>query len=200
MSPEQLERNFKLPKDSPERQSDIDILHDMLIYHGQFPTNPLLKIHSESWAQKALSMGMTGEFRAERTLRGDQYGRGEGHFYGCRHVKLNGDCGIYETRPEMCRRYPNGDLCEFEDCTMPLKTQVELAEKYDRPWFFSPTEMLRKIRSRGLIPPHSLLQKSRKELKRAEKQHMLKVPDDAGHIHPRVVPLTTLEEAEVDAE
>lgn len=35
---------------------------------------------------------------------------------GCLHVKANGDCGIYETRPEMCRKYPNGKPCITKGC------------------------------------------------------------------------------------
>lgn len=29
-----------------------------------------------------------------------------------------GDCKIYETRPKMCRSYPNGKPCRFEGCTL----------------------------------------------------------------------------------
>ena len=32
----------------------------------------------------------------------------------CRHLRHDGRCGIYETRPEICRRYTT-DECEFED-------------------------------------------------------------------------------------
>jgi Fe-S-cluster containining protein len=35
--------------------------------------------------------------------------------FTCRHVQANGDCGIYETRPALCRRYPYGAECEHKD-------------------------------------------------------------------------------------
>lgn len=37
----------------------------------------------------------------------------EAYVYTCRHLQLNGDCGIYEDRPAMCRDYPYGQVCEF---------------------------------------------------------------------------------------
>jgi len=38
------------------------------------------------------------------------------HFYSCKHLKSNGDCGIYKDRPGMCRKYPGDKLCEYPDC------------------------------------------------------------------------------------
>lgn len=46
-------------------------------------------------------------------------GRGPGkmsNFYTCRNLKPNGDCGIYDTRPRMCRDYPYGSPCRYTDC------------------------------------------------------------------------------------
>lgn len=40
------------------------------------------------------------------------------HFYRCRNLQPNGDCGIYETRPLMCRDYPYGEACRHDGCTM----------------------------------------------------------------------------------
>lgn len=38
--------------------------------------------------------------------------------YTCRHLQPNGDCGVYEHRPRMCREYPYGNTCEWGDaCT-----------------------------------------------------------------------------------
>jgi Fe-S-cluster containining protein len=34
----------------------------------------------------------------------------EGH---CQHLQANGDCGIYDTRPEICREHSN-DYCEYD--------------------------------------------------------------------------------------
>jgi uncharacterized protein len=31
----------------------------------------------------------------------------------CQHLQLNGDCGIYETRPAICREHSN-DYCEYD--------------------------------------------------------------------------------------
>ena len=32
----------------------------------------------------------------------------------CSHIQANGQCGIYETRPQICREYEN-DYCEFDE-------------------------------------------------------------------------------------
>ena len=34
----------------------------------------------------------------------------DGH---CQHLQIDGGCGIYETRPEICREHTN-DYCEFD--------------------------------------------------------------------------------------
>ena len=31
----------------------------------------------------------------------------------CQHLQPNGDCGIYETRPNICREHSN-DYCEYD--------------------------------------------------------------------------------------
>ena len=36
--------------------------------------------------------------------------------YSCKNQLPNGDCGIYEKRPHMCRHYPNGRRCEYVMC------------------------------------------------------------------------------------
>jgi len=38
-------------------------------------------------------------------------------YYTCRHLKKNGDCGIYEFRPDMCREFPYGRTCQIPECT-----------------------------------------------------------------------------------
>lgn len=38
--------------------------------------------------------------------------------YSCRHLQSNGDCGIYDRRPEMCRRYPLDGFCSAPGCTL----------------------------------------------------------------------------------
>ena len=38
------------------------------------------------------------------------------HFFKCRHLK-NGNCSVYEQRPNMCRNFPYGSPCPFKGCT-----------------------------------------------------------------------------------
>ena len=40
-----------------------------------------------------------------------------GPTYTCKHHLPNGDCGIYENRPKMCRNYPYGQPCPYIGCT-----------------------------------------------------------------------------------
>lgn len=122
-------------REDPQKKKDAETLAGMLIYHGQFLTNPLVKTRGESWAKKALLMGMRGDEMYEGSIRmgvdpvphyrGDDP-RGQ-HWYGCRHIQLNGDCGNYENRPSMCRSYPDGRACNFEGCTM---TTVDMPAKH----------------------------------------------------------------------
>ena len=37
--------------------------------------------------------------------------------FSCIHLQANGDCGIYNIRPQVCREYPNNRGCCFEGCT-----------------------------------------------------------------------------------
>lgn len=37
--------------------------------------------------------------------------------YTCNHLKKNGDCGIYEQRPRMCRDFPGDKPCPFPICS-----------------------------------------------------------------------------------
>lgn len=41
--------------------------------------------------------------------------QGEGLFT-CKHLLKNGDCGIYEGRPQMCRDFPGPKPCPFPIC------------------------------------------------------------------------------------
>ena len=38
-------------------------------------------------------------------------------WYTCKHLRPSGDCAIYETRPEMCSKYPYGHKCRYPGCT-----------------------------------------------------------------------------------
>ena len=42
--------------------------------------------------------------------------RGE-WLYTCKHLRKNGDCGIYEFRPRMCRDFPGESACPFPICS-----------------------------------------------------------------------------------
>jgi len=41
----------------------------------------------------------------------------EDRHYHCAHIRPDGDCAIYESRPQMCRDYPYGRRCTFAGCT-----------------------------------------------------------------------------------
>jgi len=53
----------------------------------------------------------------------------DGHRYTCRHLINGRDCGIYETRPVMCRDYPYGGRCKYEGCTRSLAIQSVEAKR-----------------------------------------------------------------------
>jgi Fe-S-cluster containining protein len=64
-------------------------------------------------------------------------------YYTCRHVQVNGDCGIYEHRPRLCRDYPSyaggrtpwrGEPCEHKNCTRKALKMWALWEKVRRWW------------------------------------------------------------------
>ena len=45
----------------------------------------------------------------------------------CSELTAEGDCGIYEARPEMCQKYPNwGGVCQYDSCVGP--------KRKDGPW------------------------------------------------------------------
>ncbi len=44
LSPAEVLHHVSLPKDDPQRWPEIDKLHSMLIYLGDFPANPLMRI------------------------------------------------------------------------------------------------------------------------------------------------------------
>jgi Fe-S-cluster containining protein len=51
---------------------------------------------------------------------GNPLGSRSGHRYSCKNLLPNGDCGIYENRPHMCRQFPNNKECGRSDCTWSL--------------------------------------------------------------------------------
>lgn len=38
------------------------------------------------------------------------------HVYTCKNLLSNGDCGIYQVRPQMCRDFPESDGCHYRGC------------------------------------------------------------------------------------
>ncbi len=50
---------------------------------------------------------------------------GAGHFFACVHLQPDGDCGIYATRPTMCRNYPGDEPCAFIGCTRRAARETE---------------------------------------------------------------------------
>ena len=36
--------------------------------------------------------------------------------FTCKHLGKNGDCGIYEVRPKMCRDFPGPNPCPYRNC------------------------------------------------------------------------------------
>ena len=37
--------------------------------------------------------------------------------FTCKHLQANGDCGIYATRPQMCRDFPGDRPCPYRNCS-----------------------------------------------------------------------------------
>jgi Fe-S-cluster containining protein len=69
-----------------------------------------------------------GEFEENPGRRQVNGSGGRGWFYTCRHLTHAGDCGIYETRPAMCRnfpRYERADSCPYPACqSEPARTYL----------------------------------------------------------------------------
>src|SRR6186713_2485093 len=36
--------------------------------------------------------------------------------FTCRNLSADGNCGIYDTRPKMCRDFPGPDPCPYRNC------------------------------------------------------------------------------------
>ncbi len=80
---------------------DGETLADMLIYVGYGPVEP-------------------GRIKPEATAYYERMGAlpvGHQHWYRCRHLQENGNCGNYEHRPGLCRGYPYGRFCFETGCT-----------------------------------------------------------------------------------
>jgi Fe-S-cluster containining protein len=143
-APEDLHNLQRLGTSDKERLQ----IADMVIYLGHFYSNPVLRTRGESWTEKALQMARNDKVKLpEMEMESGEYiPRGRPfddrmHWYACRHVQLNGDCGIYDRRPNMCRVYPNGARCSFAECTWDPDEQRVHNEK-----LISERRLLRKTR------------------------------------------------------
>lgn len=50
-----------------------------------------------------------------------------GFYYRCKNLSPSGDCTIYDSRPDMCRGFPDyhhGGMCEYAGCTRRLDHQL----------------------------------------------------------------------------
>lgn len=60
---------------------------------------------------------------AAKWMDEDSYGHSS--FFSCKHIQDDGLCAIYETRPSMCREYPNDTFCGHNpDCTAVNKERL----------------------------------------------------------------------------
>ena len=57
----------------------------------------------------AIPLGLSNVY-ADGTAEGEPR-----EWFSCRHVLPTGDCGIYDSRPDMCRHYPYGRSCDHGD-------------------------------------------------------------------------------------
>ena len=79
------------------RYAEIERIADMVIYLGYEP--------------------MTTTHRGKTLVEQEKYSRSMKHYYRCKNLLANGDCGVYETRPKMCSEYPYGGTCDYKECT-----------------------------------------------------------------------------------
>lgn len=88
-SPDELQEKFEEWVGGKDNgPRDIDVVWPMAIYLGPSHVNPATGLqHPETF-----------------------------HVYTCEHFE-GGNCTIYEGRPNVCRRYPNGRKCYYKDCT-----------------------------------------------------------------------------------
>lgn len=98
LSPENLADEVRLGFHS--RISEIGTIADMVIYLGK------------GWMDV-----VTASFTPVYTANSPGDPTRPGYIYTCRHLRPNGDCGIYAVRPAMCKDYPYGSTCRFDRCT-----------------------------------------------------------------------------------
>lgn len=96
-SPEELQENYRAWRNGEEKDangresmSDIFLIAPMVRHLGLRTRNPLAILDQEHEPR---------------------------HYYSCKHLEPNGDCGIYAARPQMCREYPYGKACSYKGCS-----------------------------------------------------------------------------------
>jgi len=95
------DKGFGLPRNYNEEHIAVDpeiyLLYPMLVYLGEHHFEP---------------------------CRPRKRTKAKAHHYTCKHwdqkTKL---CTIYEHRPLMCRRFPNGEACPYPGCQLPGNTK-----------------------------------------------------------------------------
>lgn len=119
-------RSFSIPY-SPE---DIEVYKANIDEAGNYApefllANPVLGEDMNVIAPMLVYIGQNlrvADLRA-RPRSGEE--RLDGHWYTCRHLAENGDCGIYERRPRMCSQYPYKlEECPWADCTRGAKVHL----------------------------------------------------------------------------
>lgn len=104
-------RNYKrVLKQVQEGHDTIDNLNFLQVYEMSIPLEPFVATESLPDNPRhplSVSYPLSNKFDDRP---------GDPSHYRCKHVKENGDCGIYASRPETCRHYPNGHRCHFVHC------------------------------------------------------------------------------------
>ena len=81
---------------------------------------PLVRDGEKNWSDIETIVDMLVHVRTHATAPDGSPLHAPVSRYTCRHLQPNGDCGIYERRPQMCRKYPYGGECQYRTCTWSL--------------------------------------------------------------------------------
>jgi len=134
-TPEQLKEEYAKWEAGEHTYRDIEIIAPMLIYRGEFNEAQLVEYcRSRGITPPPSHHGLASDVR--------------GYYYTCRHHQENGDCAIYEERPDMCRGYPYRKRCEYPGCSVDHSSQ-EVVHQLTR-GLGSPSVSSRGLSSRGM--------------------------------------------------
>jgi len=101
---------LSVPYDAMWRSRQAQVRHEK--YNVPLPENYV------EYEDNAVILSMVkylGEFKIN-PVSGHEYA-GPTSLYTCKNLAKNGDCKIYETRPAMCREFPDGKPCPYPGCT-----------------------------------------------------------------------------------